>query len=150
MASKVKKSLKKSGLTTKKTRLFFQTGYVIAEDNTQAFNISLLVRKKSYCRYHFSDESNIEFVKSTASMSKISTAGNVAKGAIYTRVVGKQKVARCDYNTDKELKEILVIDKFPSSITDFNLKGELGNGDRLCSSGVTLFNLDGFTKHLQN
>lgn len=147
LAYKVKKSLKKSGFTANKTHLNFRTGYVIAEDDTQVYNVSLLVGKRRYLRYHFSDEWNIEFVKSTASM--FNTAGNVAKGATYTRVVGKQKVARCDYNTDKELKEFLVIDKFPNSITDFNLKGELGNGDCICSGNMVLFDLEGFTRHLK-
>ncbi len=148
LACKVKKSLKKVGFTAKKTHLNLQTGYVIAEDDTQVYNVSLLVTKRRYCRYHFSDESNIEFIKSTASMSKSSTAGNVAKGAINTRVVGKQKIGHCDYNTDKEIKEILVMNKFPNSITDFNLKDELGNGDRICSKNLTLFDLDGFIKDL--
>ena len=141
---KVKTKLKKSGFEIRKTGFRFRQGYIIAEDDTQVYCINLLVRKRSYYRYHFRDVENIEFFKSSFSVSLASRRGTVARGATYSRMVGKQKIQDCSFDTNKNISHFLVINKFPQTITDSTRKQELGNGDCICSSNVELFNLSGF------
>lgn len=147
--SKVKKCLKKKNKRIIKTHLYFQKACIIAQDDSRVYDICLIIRKRSYYRYHFYDADNIEFYKSSRATSLRGSRGMVARGAVYSRLVGKQKISHVDYNTEKEKSRILIINKFPYAITDSVRREELGNKDRICSSDVVLFDLNGFIRYVE-
>lgn len=142
--------LKKKGMHIRRTRFSFGKGCIIAETENEVFNISLLIRKKSYYRYHFKDENNIEFFKSSFAVYKSSKRGTIAQAATEQGSVGKQKILRCSFNTEKSIGYFTIIDKFPYCISDSVKKEELGNGDRICSSNAISFDLNGFMRHIDN
>ena len=149
-ANKVKKELKSNGIKVQATRLYFTKGYVVAENDADKLDICLISTKSKYYRYHFADPQNIEIYKSTSTVSKSSKKGTVAIGATYSRLVGKQKI-RFEYNnTDNKANCILVMNKFPYSITDSAKREELDNGALICNSNVTLYNLTGFSNFINN
>ncbi len=142
--------LKKRGMKIRKIRLYFRKGYIISENEKEAYNISLLTRKRSYYRYHFDSENKIEFYKSTVAVNKSSGGGRIARGAVNQRLVGKQKISRPTFSTDKTVHHFIVINKFPYRITDSAKKEELDNGVRICLSDVLLFDLKGFMRFADN
>lgn len=144
LISRVRAKLKKRGMHIRKTRFFLNKGCIIAEAENEVFNVSLLVRKKSYYRYHFENENKIEFYKSSFSVYKSSRRGTIAQGAVEQRLVGKQKIFRTSFSTNKPVTNFTVIDKLPYRISDSVSKQELGNGDNICSSDVVLFDINGF------
>ena len=148
--SKIKKELKQSGIKVQKTRLYFQKGYIVAERDTDKFDICLMSIKNRYYRYHFTDAANIEIYKTTTAISKASKSGRIAQGTPYSRLVGKQKFSFQSNNTDKQYNYILVMDKLPYSITDSTKQEELGSGEHICSSNVMLFDLKGFSKFIES
>ena len=149
-ATKVKKELKQRGIKVQKTRLYFQKCYIVAESDTDRFDICLVSVKNRYYRYHFANAENIEIYKSTSAITKSSKRGTVAQGATYSRLVRKQKIQFESNNTDKKANCILVMNKYPYSVTDSIKREELDNGECVCSSNVTLFDLKGFSKFIES
>lgn len=141
---KMKGKLRKNGFEVRKTRLFFAKGNIIAETDTEVFDIWLLIRRKSHYRYYFKDINNIEMYTSTVAISKSSKRGTIARGETNTRIVGRQKISRYPLVTDKDISYFVVLDKMPSSIADSARREELGNGDKICSSDSVLYDMNGF------
>lgn len=141
---KVKSNLRKNGFEIRKNRLFFANGNVIAENANEVLDIWLLIRKKSYYRYYFKDSSNIEMYKSSTAVSKSSKRGTIARGETNTRVVGRQRITRYPYETDKNVNYFVVFDKMPTSVADSARREELYIGDKICSSDVLLYDIKGF------
>ena len=143
---KAKGKLRKNGFEIRRTRLFWAKGNVIAENATEVLDIWFLIRKKSYYRYYFKDTNNIEIYKSSTAISKSSKRGTIARGEVYTRVVGRQRMTHQPYETYKNIDSFVVFDKMPSSVADSVRREELGNGDKICSSNVVLLELEGFCR----
>ena len=89
----------------------------------------MIVRKRSYYQYYFSDEKNIELYKSTRSVALTNKKGTVTRGEIYSRMVGKQKILRYPFDTEKCVNQILVMDKLSNTVNDSKKSEELKNGD---------------------
>lgn len=147
LTNKVKKQLRNSKITVEKTRFSFGKSYLSARSHKENYDICLLIRKKGYYHYYFSDENNIEFYKSSFAVSKSSRV-TVAKGASYTRKVGKQKISRPRYGANNSVRYYLIIDKMPCKVTDSVKREELGNGDRIGSSQVAFYTMPAFIDHI--
>ncbi len=144
LAHKVKKLLKKEGFQAKITRLFIQKGSIVAENNEKTLEVFLLLRRKKHCRHHFSDESHIEFWKSTRLVTKRNMAGNIARGEVDTRRVGGATISWSTRNTEKKSGRMIVMNKLPNRISDSAHREDLASGDHICSSNIILFDVDGF------
>ena len=110
----------------------------------QILDICLLFRKKRYYRYHFSNDKTIEFFKTSRSVTLTSKRGSIARGEVYTRCVGKQKLK---WDKDAE-KRFILFDKMPNEITDSVKKENIGVGEKICGSNVYIFDLKTLEKRL--
>lgn len=87
LISRVRAKLKKEGIRIWGTRFSFWKECIITETENEVFNVSLLVRRKSYYRYHFKNENRIEFFKSTFTVYKSSKKGTIAQ-AMTEQILG--------------------------------------------------------------
>ncbi|MBQ9760270.1 MAG: hypothetical protein IJW16_02850 [Clostridia bacterium] len=148
LAHKVKKKLKRKGFQAKITRLFIRTGYIVAKNKEETVEVLLLLRRKNYCRQHFSDENHIEWWKSTRLVTKRNMAGNIARGAVDTRMVGKTTISWNTLTPEKENGRMIVMNKLPNRISDSAKSEEISSGDCICSSNIVLFDLNGFLNYM--
>lgn len=148
LAHRVKKGLKRKGYQAKLKHLFVRTGYIVAKVEEETVEVLLLLRRKNYCRHHFSDENHIEWWKSTRLVTKRSMAGSIARGSVDTRRVGKATIYWSTPSTKKTAGRMIVMNKLPNRISDSAKSAELSSGDRICSSDIVLFDLNGFLNHM--
>ena len=141
---KLKVTLRKKDFKIKRIHFLFSKGYIIAENREQVLDICLLFRKRRYYRYHFSNDKTIEFFKTSRSVALTSKRGSIARGEVYTRCVGKQKLK---WYEDAE-KRFILFDKMPNEITDSVKKENIGVGEKICGSNVYIFDLKTLEKLL--
>ena len=142
---KIKNAIKSAKMSSQKARLGMGNGYVIAKRNDENVLIRFLVRKRKFCRHHFSSENVIEYYKTSAAMVRSSKIGTFAKGAVETRKVGE--IQLCDMPKGFEFsKSFIVIDKMPDTVTDYKLKGGLFDGDFVGDSGVIFISAQKFSE----
>ena len=144
IVSKLKAVLKKKRFEIKRIRFLFSKAYLIAENREQILDICLLFRKKRYYRYHFSNDKTIELFKTSSSVTLTSKSGSIARGEVYTRCVGKQKLK---WDEDAE-KRFILFDKMSNEITDSVKKENIGVGEKICGSNVYIFDLKTLEKLL--
>lgn len=144
IAFKLKAVLKKKRFEIKRIRFLFSKAYLIAKNREQVLDICLLFRKRRYYRYHFSNDKTIEFFKTSRSVALTSKRGSIARGEVYTRCVGKQKLK---WHEDAE-KRFILFDKMPNEITDSVKKENIGVGEKICESNVYIFDLKTLEKLL--
>ena len=124
---------------------------IIFQSEKKELNIVFLVKKKKYQNYFFKDINNVEFYRSNRVVfNNIKAHGATISKAVETKSVGKQKIKWKQYDMGLNGTNILLFDKLPFKISDSVKKEELGNGDRICSSNVYLFDLNGLqnTEHI--
>ena len=124
---------------------------IIFKSEKKELNIVFLVKKKKYQNYFFKDINNVEFYRSNRVVfNNIKAHGATISKAVETKSVGKQKIKWKQYDMGHNGTNILLFDKLPFKISDSVKKEELGNGDRICSSNVYLFDLNGLqnTEHI--
>lgn len=150
LVHKVKSSLQEKGMKVKIKRLFIWKAYIVAQNEREAFDIFLLIRRRNYCRYHFSDENHIELWKSTFLVTKRNQAGSIAKGATTRRLVGRTTISWIPSNKEKKSNRLIVMNKLPDNISDSTKREALAEGDPICASDITLFSLNGFINYINH
>lgn len=157
-ALKIKKLLETNKQRVKRfsviPALFCKVGQydIVAEGRRLTLNITLLMRKRSYYRYHFNGVSRLEMYTGTRngmragrygiSRVSVSRASNVDS----TKCVGRRKLPFAESESSNTV-DIIVMDRFPSSVTDSVNRYGLGNGDMICGQ-VRLFDMAGLKAFL--
>lgn len=147
---KVKKTLKKSGCEIIKTHFNpfatrLQGRYSVTfKAKEKKVTANLLVRRRKYQRYHFSDMENLEFYSSNRVVfNSTKILGATISNLVETKRVGKQKL-----KWDKADCNIIIFDKIPDHITDSKQKNLLGNGDKVCGGETYIADIESFSEYL--
>lgn len=125
---------------------------IVTEDRRLTLNIKLLMRKRSYYRYHFNGVSRLEMYTGTRNGVHIGRNGvnrvSVARASNVdtTNCVARRKLPFTNPPTPHTV-DIIVMDKFPNAVTDSMSRYGLGNGDVICGQ-VRLFDMEGFKAFL--
>ena len=142
--NRIKKALIVNKIRIKSTRFGIGKAYIIAENSRETLDVCLLMRKKSYYKYHFTDENHIEFYKTTVTAVKNGRDRvTVSQASPEVKHVGDQRIRRQPAERGT-VKYYLVMDKFPNKITAASGNHSLGNGDRIGNSEVVLYDIKGF------
>lgn len=148
-ANRIKKAIGENKIRIKSTRFGIGKAYITAETHEETIEICLLMRKKSYYKYHFADVSHIEFYKTTVTAVKNGRDRvTVSQGSPEVNHVGDQRIKWSDHDNRGTTKYYLVMDKSPSRVTSAESNQSLGNGDRIGNSEVVLYDIKGFTEHI--
>ena len=147
---KVKKTLKKSGCEIIKThfnpfaaRLHGRYSFTFKAKEKKV-TARLLIRRRKYQRYHFSDMENLEFYSSNRVVfNSTKIRGATISNLVETKRVGKQKL-----KWDKADCNIVIFDKIPDLITDSTQKVLLGNGDKVCGGETYIVDIESFSEYL--
>lgn len=147
---KVKKTLKKSGCKIIKThfnpfaaRLHGRYSFTFKAKEKKV-TAWLLIRRRKYQRYHFSDMENLEFYSSNRVVfNSTKILGATISNLVETKRVGKQKL-----KWDKADCNIIIFDKIPDHITDSKQKELLGKGDKVCGGETYIADIESFSEYL--
>jgi len=146
---KTKKQLKKIGIHHIKIKFFpwnsfFHGHYSVTfPHKNQVAQIVLLSRKRKYQRYHFDSIKKLEFYRSNRVVFKAALPkGATVSKLVETKLVGKQ---RLKWDDAAEIR-IILFDKLPVRMTDSVKKEDLGVGEKICNSNISILDFATFVK----
>lgn len=101
--------------------------------NNTSYSIVILLRKNPWITYNFASNEQIEYYKSTRAVSRRNkVTGEAAKGAVYTRCVGKRKVKWLYKNAEISSVKLIVFNKMPLNVTTYASPGAIDVGMPVC------------------
>lgn len=144
-AGRVKKELRENKYEIKKARFGIGKAYITAENRKETLEICVLIRKKSYYKYHFADENRIELYKTT--VSAVRSGRDIAKVSKYSEVK-LAGIIRIAQSKAEGAKRFIVFDKFPTTASD-NVTRSLNVGDTVTESEIAVFDLKSFIESIK-
>lgn len=148
---KTRRLLKQNKKKVIKTRFFpwaslFHGQYSITfQSENEIAQIILISKRRKYQRYHFDSINRLEFYRSNRVVFRSSREqGATISNLVELNQVGKQKI-KWD---DTAKMRMIVFDKYPDFITDSIKKENLGTGDLICDSDVSIFDWDSLCNHI--
>ena len=145
LASKVKKELRENKYEIKKARLGLGKVYIVAENHKETLEICILMRKKSYYKYHFADEKHIELYKTT--VGAVRSGRDIAK-VTKSAEVKLAGIIRIAPTKIENAKRFIVFDKFPTTASD-TVNRSLHIGDTVTESKIAVFDLKSFIESIK-
>ncbi len=144
-AAKVKKALRNNKYDIKKARFGIGKAYITAENHKETLEICVLMRKKSYYKYHFADENRIEIYKTT--VGAVRTGRDVAK-VTKSAEVKLAGIIRIAPSKTEGAKRFIVFDKFPTTASD-TVNRSLQIGNTVTESEIAVFDLKSFIESIK-
>lgn len=144
-AGKVKKALRENKYEIKKARLGLGKAYITAKNHKETFEICVLMRKKSYYKYHFADENRIELYKTT--VGAVRTGRDIAK-VTKSAEVKLAGIIRIALSKTEGAKRFIVFDKFPTTASD-TVNRSLHIGDTVTENKIAVFDLKSFIESIK-
>lgn len=144
-ASKVKKELRENKYEIKKARLGFGKVYIVAENHKETLEICVLMRKKSYYKYHFANEKRIELYKTT--VGAVRSGRDIAK-VTKSAEVKLAGIIRIAPPKIENAKRFIVFDQFPTTASD-TVNRSLNIGDTVTESQIAVFDLKSFIESIK-
>ena len=144
-ASKVKKELRENKYEIKKSRLGIGKVYIVAKNHKETLEICILMRKKSYYKYHFSNENRIELYKTT--VGAVRTGRDIAK-VTKSAEVKLAGIIRIAPPKIENAKRFIVFDQFPTTASD-TVNRSLHIGDTVTESEISVFDLKSFIESIK-
>ena len=144
-ASKVKKELRENKYEIKKARLGFGKVYIVAENHKETLEICVLMRKKSYYKYHFANKNRIELYKTT--VGAVRSGRDIAK-VTKSAEVKLAGIIRIAPTKIENAKRFIVFDKFPTTASD-TVNRSLNIGDTVTESEIAVFDLKSFIESIK-
>ncbi len=145
LMAKTRRLLKQNKKKVIKTQFFpwaslFHGQYSITfQSENEIAQIILISKRRKYQRYHFDSINRLEFYRSNRVVFRSSREqGATISNLVELNQVGKQKI-KWD---DTAKMRMIVFDKYPDFITDSIKKENLGTGDLICDSDVSIFDWD--------
>ena len=139
-AGKAKKELRENKYEIKKARLGFGKVYIVAENHKETLEICVLMRKKSYYKYHFANENRIELYKTT--VGAVRSGRDIAK-VTKSAEVKLAGVIRIAPPKIENAKRFIVFDQFPTTASD-TVNRSLHIGDTVTENQIAVFDLKSF------
>ena len=145
LAGNVKNSLKENKFEIKSTRFGFGKVYIVAKNHKETLEICILMRKKSYYKYHFSNENRIELYKTT--VGAVRTGRDIAK-VTKSAEVKLAGIIRIAPPKIENAKRFIVFDQFPTTASD-TVNRSLHIGDTVTESEISVFDLKSFIESIK-
>ena len=145
LASKVKKELRENKYEIKKARLGLGKVYIVAENHKETLEICILMRKKSYYKYHFANENRIELYKTT--VGAVRSGRDIAK-VTKSAEIKLAGIIRIAPPKTENAKRFIVFDKFPTTASD-TVNRSLNIGDTVTESEIAVFDLKSFIESIK-
>ena len=144
-AGKVKKELRENKYEIKKARLGFGKVYIVAENHKEMLEICVLMRKKSYYKYHFANENRVELYKTT--VGAVRSGRDIAKmtKSAEVKLAGIIRIAPPKI---ENAKRFIVFDQFPTTASD-TVNRSLNIGDTVTESQIAVFDLKSFIESIK-
>ena len=150
---KVRRLLKQNKKKVIKIRFFpwaslFHGQYSITfQSEDEIAQIILISKKRKYQRYHFDSINRLEFYQA----NRVVFRSSRIRGATISNLVEINQVGKQRIKWDDTAKiRMIVFDKYPNLITDSMKKENLGTGDLICDSDVSVFDWDSLCNHISN
>ena len=144
-AGKVKKELRENKYEIKKARLGIGKVYIVAENHRETLEICVLMRKKSYYKYHFANENRIELYKTT--VGAVRSGRDIAKvtKSAEVKIAGIIRIAP---SKTENAKRFIVFDQFPTTASD-TVNRSLNVGDTVTESEIAVFDFKSFIESIK-
>ena len=144
-AGKAKKALRENKYEIKKSRLGIGKVYIVAENHKETLEICILMRKKSYYKYHFANENRVELYKTT--VGAVRSGRDIAK-VTKSAEVKLAGIIRIAPTKIENAKRFIVFDKFPTTASD-TVNRSLNIGDTVTESEISVFDLKSFIESIK-
>ena len=144
-AGKAKKALRENKYEIKKARLGLGKVYIVAENHKETLEICVLMRKKSYYKYHFANKNRIELYKTT--VGAVRSGRDIAK-VTKSAEVKLAGIIRIAPPKIENAKRFIVFDKFPTTASD-TVNRSLNIGDTVTESKIAVFDLKSFIESIK-
>ena len=144
-AGKAKKALRENKYEIKKSRLGIGKVYIVAENHKETLEICILMRKKSYYKYHFANENRVELYKTT--VGAVRSGRDIAK-VTKSAEVKLAGIIRIAPTKIENAKRFIVFDKFPTTASD-TVNRSLNIGDTVTESEISVFDLKSFIENIE-
>ena len=144
-AGKVKNELRENKYEIKKARLGFGKVYIVAENHKETLEICVLMRKKSYYKYHFANENRIELYKTT--VGAVRSGRDIAK-VTKSAEVKLAGIIRITPPKIENAKRFIVFDQFPTTASD-TVNRSLNIGDTVTESQIAVFDFKSFIESIK-
>lgn len=144
-AGKVKKELRENKYEIRRARLGLGKAYIVAENHKETLEICVLMRKKSYYKYHFANENRIELYKTT--VGAVRSGRDIAKVTRSTEVK-LAGIIRIAPSKIENAKRFIVFDQFPTTASD-TVNRSLHIGDTVTESKIAVFDLKSFIESIK-
>jgi hypothetical protein len=144
-AGKVKKELRENKYEIKKARFGLGKIYIVAENHRETLEICVLMRKKSYYKYHFANENRIELYKTT--VGAVRSGRDIAK-VTKSAEVKLAGIIRIVPSKTENAKRFIVFDQFPTTASD-TVNRSLNVGDTVTESEIAVFDFKSFIESIK-
>ena len=144
-AGKAKKALRENKYEIKKARLGLGKVYIVAENHKETLEICVLMRKKSYYKYHFANKNRVELYKTT--VGAVRSGRDIAK-VTKSAEVKLAGIIRIAPSKIENAKRFIVFDKFPTTASD-TVNRSLNIGDTVTESEIAVFDLKSFIESIK-
>lgn len=144
-ADKAKKALRENKYEIKKARLGIGKVYIVAENHKETLEICILMRKKSYYKYHFANKNRIELYKTT--VGAVRSGRDIAK-VTKSAEVKLAGIIRIAPPKIENAKRFIVFDQFPTTASD-TVNRSLNIGDTVTESEIAVFDLKSFIESIK-
>ncbi len=108
-------------------------------------SVAVLIRKNPWTRCHFESSDKIEYYKSSRTTFRAGRVGPVARGDVYTRLVGTRRLKWCCESKGLPTKKLAVFNKMPINITSSEMSGIIDIGMNICED-TTVYDIRSFYK----
>ena len=129
LAAKVSQDLSAKGFTVENRSIYLYAGFLCFSRGDEKITVALVLRKRRFYRYHFSNESRIElWIGGFIWAMRNRRVGSVANGVRYQTMIDRQSLGwPC-----REGERHIVFDRLPNQITDATPRqGDLCVGDKI-------------------
>lgn len=144
-AGKVKKELRENKYEIKKARFGLGKIYIVAKNHRETLEICVLMRKKSYYKYHFANENRIELYKTT--VGAVRSGRDIAK-VTKSAEVKLASIIRIAPSKTENSKRFIVFDQFPTTASD-TVNRSLNVGDTVTESEIAVFDFKSFIESIK-
>ena len=144
-AGKVKKELRENKYEIKKARFGLGKIYIVAENHRETLEICVLMRKKSYYKYHFANENRIELYKTT--VGAVRSGRDIAKVTKSAEVKLAGIICIAPSKTENA-KRFIVFDQFPTTASD-TVNRSLNVGDTVTEREIAVFDFKSFIESIK-
>ena len=152
LLARIRRALQNCGFRILKSSALFvifgsSENYSIVCEKETTWKIVLLMRKRAYLTYHFETPKRLELYRTHRVAIKNGGQARVTvSDQTETKRVG---ICRFPFEENTEYTEcFLIMDRFPSRVSDAEHREPLGNGDRIMSA-FSLYDENGFYAFLK-